>query len=131
MNKELVIKSKIENVSLVENFIDEVAVEQSIVSDLYGNILISTIEAVTNAIVHGNDNDPEKEVRISVERVAHQLSVTISDEGPGFNVDVIPDPTKPDHIEQPDGRGIFLMKNLTDDLKFENNGAVVTLIFNI
>ncbi len=131
MNKELVIKSKIENVSLVENFIDEVAVEQSIVSDLYGNILISTIEAVTNAIVHGNDNDPEKEVRISVERVAHKLSVTISDEGPGFNVDVIPDPTKPDHIEQPDGRGIFLMKNLTDDLKFENNGAVVTLIFNI
>lgn len=131
MNKELVIDSKIENVSLVENFIDEVAVEQSIVSDLYGNVLISTIEAVTNAIVHGNDNDPSKKVVITVVKDEHTLSVKIADEGPGFNVDIVPDPTKPDHIEQPDGRGIFLMKNLTDDLKFEKNGAVVTLIFNI
>lgn len=131
MNKELVIKSKIENMSLVENFIDEVAVELSIVSDLYGNLLISTIEAVTNAIIHGNDNDPDKVVKISIEKFDKSLNVTVADEGPGFNVDIVPDPTKPDYIEQPNGRGIFLMRNLTDDLKFEKNGAVVTLIFNI
>ncbi len=131
MNKELVIKSKIENMSLVENFIDEVAVELSIVSDLYGNVLISTIEAVTNAIIHGNDNDPDKSVKINVEKIDKTLNVTVADEGPGFNVDIVPDPTKPDYIEQPNGRGIFLMKNLTDDLKFDKNGAVVTLIFNI
>ncbi len=131
MNKELVIKSKLENMSLVENFIDEVAVELSIVSDLYGNLLISTIEAVTNAIIHGNDNDPEKVVKISIEKFDKFLNVTVADEGPGFNVDIVPDPTKPDYIEQPNGRGIFLMKNLTDDLKFDRNGAVVTLIFNI
>lgn len=131
MNKELVIKSKIENMSLVENFIDEVAVELSIVSDLYGNVLISTIEAVTNAIIHGNDSNPDKIVKINVEKVEKSLKVTVSDEGPGFNVDIVPDPTKPDYIEQPNGRGIFLMRNLTDDLKFEKNGAVVTLIFNI
>lgn len=131
MNKDLVIKSKIENMSLVENFIDEVAVELSIVSDLYGNVLISTIEAVTNAIIHGNDNDPDKSVKINVEKIDKTLNVTVADEGPGFNVDIVPDPTKPDYIEQPNGRGIFLMKNLTDDLKFDKNGAVVTLIFNI
>lgn len=131
MNKELVIKSKIENMSLVENFIDEVAVELSIVSDLYGNVLISTIEAVTNAIIHGNDNNPDKIVKINVEKADNTLNVTVADEGPGFNVDIVPDPTKPDYIEQPNGRGIFLMKNLTDDLKFDKNGAVVTLIFNI
>ena len=66
MNKELVIKSKLENMSLVEHFVDEVSINLSVVSDLYGNLLISTIEAVTNAIVHGNKNNPDKLVRINV-----------------------------------------------------------------
>ncbi len=131
MNNELIIKSKIDNVYFVENFIDELAIEQSIATELYGNILISTIEAVTNAIVHGNKSDPAKQVRIKVLRDKHILQITVSDEGPGFDIDNIPDPTKPELIEQPDGRGIFLMRNLTDDLKFDKNGAEVTLIFNI
>ena len=44
---------------------------------------------------------------------------------------MVPDPTKPDYIEKPDGRGIFLMKNLTDDVEFEKKGAIVKLIFNM
>ncbi len=131
MNNELIIKSKIDNVYFVENFIDELAIEQSIATELCGNILISTSEAVTNAIVHGTKSDPAKQVRIKVLRDKHILQITVSDEGPGFDIDNIPDPTKPELIEQPDGRGIFLMRNLTDDLKFDKNGAEVTLIFNI
>ena len=131
MNKKLVIQSKIENVSLVENLIDEVAIELSIISDLYGNVLISTIEAVTNAIVHGNDNNPEKNVSIEVIKDEKKLTIIVEDEGDGFDLNLVPDPTKPDYIEKPDGRGIFLMRNLTDDLEFEKNGAIVKLIFNI
>ena len=131
MNKELVIKSKLENMSLVENFIDEVSISLAVVSDLYGNLLISTIEAVTNAIVHGNENNPDKLVHISVDSDGHSVKVKVADEGKGFNVDVVPDPTKPDLIEKPDGRGIFLMKNLADKVKFDKNGSVVTLTFNI
>ena len=131
MNKKLVIQSKIENVSLVENLIDEVAIELSIISDLYGNVLISTIEAVTNAIVHGNDNNPEKKVSIEVIKDEKKLTIIVEDEGDGFDLNLVPDPTKPDYIEKPDGRGIFLMKNLTDDLEFEKNGAIVKLIFNM
>ena len=130
MNKELVIKSKLENMSLVENFIDEVSVCLSIVSDLYGNLLISTIEAVTNAIVHGNNNDPEKLVHIDLESDDKKIDVTVTDEGKGFDVSIVPDPTKPDYIEKPNGRGIFLMKNLADKVKFDKNGSVVTLTFN-
>lgn len=130
MNKELVIKSKLENMSLVENFIDEVSVCLSIVSDLYGNLLISTIEAVTNAIVHGNNSDPEKLVHIDLVSDDKKIEVTITDEGQGFDVNIVPDPTKPDYIEKPNGRGIFLMKNLADDVKFDKNGSVVTLTFN-
>lgn len=131
MNKKLVIQSKIENVSLVENLIDEVAIELSIISDLYGNVLISTIEAVTNAIVHGNDNNPEKKVSIEVIKDENKLTIIVEDEGNGFDLNLVPDPTKPDYIEKPDGRGIFLMRNLTDDLEFEKNGAIVKLIFNM
>ena len=131
MNKKLVIQSKIENVSLVENLIDEVAIELSIISDLYGNVLISTIEAVTNAIVHGNENNPEKNVSIEVIKDEKKLTIIVEDEGDGFDLNLVPDPTKPDYIEKPDGRGIFLMKNLTDDLEFEKNGAIVKLIFNM
>lgn len=130
MNKELVIKSKLENMSLVENFIDEVSVCLSIVSDLYGNLLISTIEAVTNAIVHGNNSDSEKLVHIDLVSDDKKIDVTITDEGEGFDVNIVPDPTKPDYIEKPNGRGIFLMKNLADDVKFDKNGSVVTLTFN-
>ena len=130
MNKELVIKSKLENMSLVENFIDEVSVCLSIVSDLYGNLLISTIEAVTNAIVHGNNSDPEKLVHIDLVSDDKKIDVTIADEGKGFDVSIVPDPTKPDYIEKPNGRGIFLMKNLADKVKFDKNGSVVTLTFN-
>ncbi len=131
MNKKLVIQSKIENVPLVENLIDEVAIELSIISDLYGNVLISTIEAVTNAIVHGNNNDPQKNVTIEVIKEDKKLTIIVEDEGDGFDLNLVPDPTKPDYIEKPDGRGIFLMKNLTDDLEFEKNGAIVKLIFNM
>lgn len=131
MNKELVIKSKIENVSLIENFIDEVATELSIVPDLYGNILISAIEAVTNAIVHGNNSDETKNVTVTIDYNNNRLKICVEDEGQGFDVNVVPDPTKPDLIEQPDGRGIFLMKNLTDEMSYEKNGAVVILIFNL
>ena len=118
MNKELVIKSKLENMSLVENFIDEVSISLSVVSDLYGNLLISTIEAVTNAIVHGNENNPAKLVHINVDSDEHSINVKVADEGKGFNFDVVPDPTKPDLIEKPDGRGIFLMKNLADNVTY-------------
>lgn len=131
MNKELIIQSKLDNMSLVENFIDEISIALSIVSDLYGNLLISTIEAVTNAIVHGNDNNPDKVVRINVESDDKKIIVTVSDEGEGFDVSVVPDPTKPNYIEQPNGRGIFLMRNLADKVKFDKNGSVVILTFKL
>lgn len=131
MNKELIIQSKLDNMSLVENFIDEISIALSIVSDLYGNLLISTIEAVTNAIVHGNDSNPDKVVRINVESDDKKITVTVSDEGEGFDVSVVPDPTKPNYIEQPNGRGIFLMRNLADKVKFDKNGSVVILTFKL
>ncbi len=131
MKKEIKIQSKIENISIVENIIDEISIELSLIADLYGNILIGVIEAVTNAITHGNSLDDSKFVTLVFSYVDPFLSIKISDEGKGFRFDSIPDPTKPDNVEKPDGRGVFLMKHLADEVSFDRGGATVNLKFLI
>ncbi len=131
MRKEINIPSKIESLSIVENVIDEVSIELSLVADLYGNVLIAVIESVTNAIVHGNKLDEDKKVNIIFSYNNPHLSIRISDEGKGFNFDDIPDPTKPDNVEKPDGRGVFLMKHLADEVAFDKGGSTVNLKFKI
>lgn len=131
MKRDLRIASKIDNISLVENLIDEVSVEMGLIADVYGNILIAIIEAVTNSIVHGNKNQEDKSVFISVNYDKPFLLFKIEDEGKGFEFDNVPDPTKPDNVEKPDGRGVFLMKHLADDITFDKGGAVVNLKFKV
>jgi len=131
MKREIEIPSKIESISIVENLIDEVSIELSLVADLYGNVLIGVIEAVTNAIVHGNKLDESKVVKIFFNYNSPNLNIRISDEGNGFLFDDIPDPTKPDNVEKPDGRGVFLMKHLADEVTFDKGGSIVNLKFKI
>jgi serine/threonine-protein kinase RsbW len=131
MKKEIEIPSKIESISIIENLIDEVSIELSLVADLYGNVLIGVIEAVTNAIVHGNKLDEKKIVKIILTYNSPILNIRICDEGNGFMFNDIPDPTKPDNVEKPDGRGVFLMKHLADEVTFDKGGSIVNLKFKI
>jgi len=127
----LELPSKIESLSKIELLIDEICQTFKINEDSYGNILIALTEAVNNAITHGNQLDPSKKVNLEYETTKNQLSFTIKDEGDGFNYDGIPDPTLPENIEKINGRGVFLMKSLADEVEFEENGALVKLKFNI
>ncbi len=131
MKREIIIPSKIESISLVENLIDEISIELSLVSDLYGNVLIASIEAVTNAIVHGNKLDANKNVNIHLSHNSPYLLIRISDEGNGFEFESIPDPTKPENVEKTDGRGVFLMKHLADEVTFDKGGSIVNLKFKL
>jgi serine/threonine-protein kinase RsbW len=132
MDKKLIIESKIENISLVEKAIDDCCAELKISSEMYGNILISVIEVVTNAIIHGNKLDKTKKVLIGISCSDDKyMTFTIEDQGNGFNFDIVPDPTLPENLEKPHGRGIFLMKNLADKVIFENKGSKTILIFKI
>lgn len=131
MKKELKILSKIENLSLIEKFIDEISSELILSTEIYGNMLLSVIEGVTNSIIHGNKRDAKKNVKITAETDKNLLQITIEDEGNGFDCGKIPDPTKNGNIEKPDGRGIFLMKHLSDEIEYDKNGTIVKLKFNI
>jgi serine/threonine-protein kinase RsbW len=99
--------------------------------ELYPNILISLTEAVNNAIQHGNQNDVSKVVSVSCDKVQTVLYCEISDEGPGFDPNALPDPTAPENLEKPGGRGVFLMRQLSDRVFYKNNGSTVTLEFNL
>jgi serine/threonine-protein kinase RsbW len=129
MKNELTFASKPENINIVEKLVDEISAEFNLSSEIYGNILVATVEAVNNAILHGNKMDPRKMVRFSFSVENNCVTFIIKDEGPGFNYNRIPDPTLPENIEKPHGRGIFLMKHLVDDINFLNNGAEVELKF--
>ena len=99
--------------------------------NLYPNILISLTEAVNNAIRHGNRFDDQKKIIVSYRKYAHQIRLIISDEGSGFDPFNLPDPTSEDHIEEEGGRGVFLMKQLTDELHFLDQGRTVELMWKI
>ena len=90
------------------------------------------IEAVNNAILSGNKRDLNKNVTLiaSIEN-NNCLKVTISDEGDGFDFKNIPDPILPDNLGKSAGRGLYLMKSLSDDIVFSNGGSTVTMFFNI
>jgi serine/threonine-protein kinase RsbW len=131
MEMMLNISSKIDNLRLVENAVDEISSTYNLNSDLYGNVLIATIEAANNAILHGNKLDESKQVKIIFKIEDKYLTVSIKDQGPGFDFDHVPDPTAPENIEKINGRGVFLMEKLSDRISFHENGSKVELVFNI
>lgn len=126
---KITIHSDISNISLVEKLIDELSQQYSFHSDVYGKLLLAVVEGVNNAIVHGNKMVSEKKVTISYEVESNRISFTIRDEGEGFDHTLLPDPTTPENIERTHGRGVFLMKHLTDELAFSDKGNEVKLTF--
>ncbi len=118
-----------ENIRMIESFIDNAKERFHLDDDMYGNIMIAVTEAVNNAIKHGNANDKTKNVLLSLFLDESMLRFIIKDEGSGFNHDNLPDPTSPENLEKLGGRGIFLMKALSDEVDFKDNGRVVELSF--
>jgi serine/threonine-protein kinase RsbW len=125
------IPSLSENIRIVESFIDNAKERFQLNDDIYGNIMIAVTESVNNAIVHGNKSEASKNVHLALEMENNTIIFFISDEGKGFDYNSLPDPTAPENIEKPGGRGIFLMKALSDELSFEDDGTLVKMSFYI
>jgi serine/threonine-protein kinase RsbW len=129
MLKQLIIESDIANLTKVENAIDSLTNEIGISKDSYGKIMVAVMEAVNNAIVHGNKADLKKRVEIEFRSERRNLNVSVTDEGKGFKPGEVPDPTRPENIEEISGRGIFLMSKLADEIEFNRKGNNVILKF--
>lgn len=124
-----VISSDLSNIVLVERMIDSIAEELSLKEEYVANLYVALTEAVKNAIIFGNNEDINKNVIIDLEYSKQQLVAKIKDQGAGFDFNNIPDPTSPENIEKMTGRGLFLIKNLADNVEFLDNGSLIKLLF--
>jgi serine/threonine-protein kinase RsbW len=123
------VPSMVENIRMIESFIDNAKDKFHLDDDIYGNIMIAVTEAVNNAIKHGNSNNKAKNVHLSLFLKDSMIKFIVKDEGEGFNYQDLPDPTAPENLKKPGGRGIFLMKHLSDEVEFRENGRIVELSF--
>lgn len=123
------VPSIVENIRMIESFIDNAKERFELDDDIYGNIMIAVTEAVNNAIKHGNANDKSKNVQLSLSLKDSLIKFVVKDEGSGFDYQNLPDPTAPENIEKIGGRGIFLMKHLSDQVEFKDHGRIVELSF--
>lgn len=125
------IKSDLQEIHEVEKFVEDICDYYNINNSYFGNIIVAITEAVENAIQHGNKNDAAKRVSILFDSTKNGISFTIEDEGTGFDLSIIPDPTNIDFKLEKKGTGIFLMKTLADEVCVSENGRKIKLIFNI
>lgn len=92
------------------------------------NLRVALSEALSNAIVYGNGLDPAKTVDVRIEVAERDIAVHVCDQGQGFDPTVVPDPTLPDRVERADGRGLFLIRKLVDDVSFNDRGNSICMI---
>ncbi len=123
------IPSIVENIRIVESFIDNVKDKYKIDDDIYGNIMIAVTESVNNAIKHGNNCDKNKNVTLTAVYEDNLVRFIVEDEGPGFDPAKLPDPTAPENLEKLGGRGIFLMQQLSDEVNFSKDGRTSEMVF--
>jgi len=119
-----------ESVSEVEEAADKLAAEAGLDEDERFHIAMAVREAAVNAVLHGNEYDPTKQIEVSFENTGDKLVFTITDQGKGLDPDSIPDPLAPENLLRGTGRGIFLIRSFMDEVKFRqlHPGTELTLV---
>lgn len=124
------INSKLENVRDVEPFLKEFFSKYNINNECYGDMLLVLTEAVTNSIKHGNRFDPNKLVQIELQKhECGKVSFKIEDEGQGFDPKSVLDPTQPQRLSQPNGRGLYLIREIANKVKYTERGRCCKIEF--
>ena len=127
MERDLVISSQLINIDKVRRFLDEIFSESCLNRNYFNRVFLGISEAVNNSIVHGNCLDKDKLVFIRVVFEDDQLQVEVKDEGDGFTVDGLADPTADENLKKENGRGIFIMQNIADEVEYCDGGSKVLI----
>ena len=131
--QKLVLDSKFEEMERLEPFINELKQWADFDDEDAGRIMLALSEAVNNAIIHGNNQNPEKQVIIlsTFDEENRTLAISVEDEGEGFDPEEIPDPLKEENLLNEGGRGVYLIKQYADELQFSEGGSVATITFQL
>lgn len=124
---DLTIPSDLGEARVLQTRIEEALVAISYTEHEIFAIKLAVEEALVNAIKHGNQLDPDKNVLVSYQVTCERFDIRIVDEGPGFNPEEVPDPTDPANIERPCGRGLLLIRGFMTDVQYHGRGNVVTM----
>ena len=128
---KLKIKSTPNQVKYIERYVNNLMKCCKFSQEVYDNILITLTEAVNNAIIHGNEKDESKFVSVKCVEKSKEVVIRISDEGRGFDPHEVADPTLPQNLECCGGRGVHIMKELSDKIMFLDSGRTVEMHFKI
>ncbi|HEY5124053.1 MAG TPA: ATP-binding protein [Ignavibacteria bacterium] len=126
----LIIKQRSE-ISIVENILHKINKEFLLGEEKFVNLLIAVTEAVINAVIHGNKNNPEKKVNLNLKYDDKEITVKIKDEGEGFDPKNIPDPTSDENLFKESGRGIYIIRSLVDKFDFKSDKSGSELILTM
>lgn len=130
--QQLVLDSNLRKLAQLDALLTEIRFEHQLSDELFNDIWLVLNEAVTNAIRHGNGCDAAKQVTVSIElRENRFLVFTVKDEGNGFDSRSVPDPTSPERIAEPNGRGVFLIRQLADTAVYSAKGNELQIGFNL
>jgi len=131
--KKLVLDSKFEEMERLEPFVNELKEWADVDDENSSRIMLALSEAVNNAIIHGNNEDPEKQVVVlsTFDERNRILTISVEDEGEGFDPEEIPDPLKEENLLNESGRGVYLIKQYSDELQFSKGGSKATIIFQL
>lgn len=102
--------------------------EKGVTEDILFDIHVSFEEALRNAMVHGNKSDSNKKVTIKTKITEEKIVLCVEDEGAGFDPESIPDPTLGENLMKKDGRGVYLIRHLMDEIKYENGGRKIIMV---
>ncbi len=120
--------SDFDSLEQVDRIVDQLTRDCGLSEESSGALLLSLSEAVTNAIMHGNKQDPSKWVFVRAEMVGFDLEVTVEDQGDGFNPEMIPSPIESENLLRQGGRGVYLMRMYCKDVRFSKSGRALTLV---
>ncbi|NBB76370.1 MAG: ATP-binding protein [Bacteroidetes bacterium] len=126
----LSLKSTYEESEKVPDFVSDIQKESQLNEDTTGSLMLLLSEAVTNAIVHGNRLDEKKPVDVCVEVNEEAVISTVKDRGSGFDPHEANDPLKEENLLKESGRGVFLIKEISDEVEYLENGTKIRFILN-
>lgn len=134
MDRELILELPTD-IHSIENVVEYVMSRCSTCSEhaqrLNLNFRVGLTEALSNAMLYGNAHDPSQRVLVEITMGDGRVQATVKDQGSGFDPSSIPDPTRPENLTRPCGRGLFLMRALMDEVRHNERGNEVTLVLKL
>jgi serine/threonine-protein kinase RsbW len=131
---ELTVPSRLEEMANVHTLVEEAIREYNLTDDLAHWIELTISESMINAIQHGNKCDPEKKATLKISSDGNKIEITVEDQGKGFQLDDVADPTNVENLLKPSGRGILIIRSFMDEVDLsrrEGGGSRLRMVKRI